>query len=193
MNLTQIAILVLQVVLFIGFELWLAPIIVQRHGHWLDRLKIPNAGFVVALIVMLEMAALSELIGLAGMVGTFFAGMMLAETEELSDFSRQVKPLYEWLVHYFFDVTGPGGTSPLCSPTRRSLFLAQILVVHRHYRPKVIGCSLVAWVVGLEADACDRRGHGAAREGLIIAATGLAMGVIGDATSYRMVILVVGS
>ena len=81
-NLTQIAVLVLQVVLFIGFELWLAPIIVKKHGHWLDRLKIPNAGFVVALVVMLAMAALSELIGLAGIVGAFFAGMMFAETED---------------------------------------------------------------------------------------------------------------
>ncbi len=52
-NLAAMGILVVQVVLFIGFELWLAPIIVKRHGHWLDRLKIPNAGFVVALIVML--------------------------------------------------------------------------------------------------------------------------------------------
>ena len=81
-DLGHIGILVAQVILFVGFEMWIAPKLVKRHAHWLDRLKIPNAGFVVALIVMLAMAALSETIGLAGIVGAFFAGMMFAETED---------------------------------------------------------------------------------------------------------------
>ena len=55
---------------------------------------------------MLAMAALSEFIGLAGIVGAFFAGMMFAETEDRWELTRQTQPLYEWLVPYFFVVTG---------------------------------------------------------------------------------------
>ncbi len=102
----HIAILLGQVIVFVGFEVWIAPKLVKRHAHWLDRLKIPNAGFVVALIVMLAMAALSESIGLAGIVGAFFAGMMFAETEDRWELAKQTRPLYEWLVPYFFVVTG---------------------------------------------------------------------------------------
>jgi len=185
----QIAVLVAQVVLFIGFELWLAPIIVKRHGHWLDRLKIPNAGFVVALIVMLTMAALSEIIGLAGIVGAFFAGMMFAETEDRWELSRQVKPLYEWLVPYFFVVTGM-----LVQPSlfrSPEVLIPGLVLVAIAILTKVVGCGLGAWGMGWKRMVAIGVGMVPRGEvGLIIAATGLSMGVIGDAT-YAMVILVV--
>lgn len=188
-NVTQISILVAQVILFIGFELWLAPIIVKRHGHWLDRLKIPNAGFVVALIVMLSMAALSEAIGLAGIVGAFFAGMMFAETEERWELSRQVKPLYEWLVPYFFVVTGMVVRPSLFADPK--VLVPGMVLVALAIATKVVGCGLGAWGMGWKRMVAIGVGMVPRGEvGLIIAATGLAMKVIGDAT-YAMVILVV--
>lgn len=188
-NLQQMGILVLQVVLFIGFELWLAPIIVKRHGHWLDHLKIPNAGFVVALIVMLSMAALSELIGLAGIVGAFFAGMMFAETEDRWELSRQTQPLYEWLVPYFFVVTGMQVDPALFSSPK--VLVPGLVLVALAILTKVVGCGLGAWGLGWKRMVAIGVGMVPRGEvGLIIAATGLAMGVIGDAT-YAMIILVV--
>jgi Kef-type K+ transport system membrane component KefB len=188
-NFNQMVILVVQVVLFIGFELWLAPIIVKRHGHWLDRLKIPNAGFVVALIVMLAMAALSEAIGLAGIVGAFFAGMMFAETEDRWELARQSRPLYEWLVPYFFVVTGMQVQPSLFrSPAVLvpGLVLVAIAVV-----TKIVGCGLGAWGMGWKRMVAIGVGMVPRGEvGLIIAATGLSMKVIGDA-SYAMIVLVV--
>ena len=182
-------VLVAQVVLFIGFELWLAPIIVKRHGHWLDRLKIPNAGFVVALIVMLAMAALSEVIGLAGIVGAFFAGMMFAETEDRWELSRQVRPLYEWLVPYFFVVTGMQVQPSLFRST--DVLIPGLVLVAIAIVTKVVGCGLGAWGIGWKRMLAVGVGMVPRGEvGLIIAATGLSMGIIGDVT-YAMVILVV--
>jgi Kef-type K+ transport system membrane component KefB len=188
-NLTQMGILIVQVVLFIGFELWLAPIIVKRHGHWLDRLKIPNAGFVVALIVLLSMAALSEAIGLAGIVGAFFAGMMFAETEDRWELSRQTRPLYEWLVPYFFVVTGMQVQPSLfASP---AVLIPGLILVALAVATKVVGCGLGAWGMGWKRMVAIGVGMVPRGEvGLIIAATGLSMKVIGDA-SYAMIILVV--
>jgi len=185
----HMALLVGQVILFIGFELWLAPIIVKRHGHWLDKLKIPNAGFVVALLVMLSMAALSEAIGLAGIVGAFFAGMMFAETEARWELSRQTQPLYEWLVPYFFVVTGMAVQPSLFRSPEvliPGLILAAIAIA-----TKIVGCGLGAWGMGWKRMVAIGVGMVPRGEvGLIIASTGLAMSVIGDAT-YAMIILVV--
>jgi len=186
---TRIAILVAQVVLFVGFELLVAPRLVKRHAHWLDRLKMPNAGFVVALIVMLAMAALSELIGLAGIVGAFFAGMMFAETEDRWELSRQARPLYEWLVPYFFVVTGMQVDPALFASPKiliPGLVLAGIAIV-----TKLVGCGLGAAGMGWRRMVAVGIGMVPRGEvGLIVASTGLAAGVVSTAT-YGMIVFVV--
>jgi Kef-type K+ transport system membrane component KefB len=162
---------------------------VARHAHWLDKLKIPNAGFVVALIVMLGMAALSEAIGLAGIVGAFFAGMMFAETEDRWELTRQAKPLYEWLVPYFFVVTGMQVQPSLFSDPK--VLVPGLVLVAIAIATKVIGCGLGAAGMGWKRMVAIGIGMVPRGEvGLIVASTGLAMGVIGSA-SYAMIIMVV--
>jgi len=39
-DIVHLGILLLQVAAFIGFEMWLAPKLVARHAHWIDKLKI---------------------------------------------------------------------------------------------------------------------------------------------------------
>lgn len=185
----HLGILVAQVIVFVGFEVWIAPKLVKRHAHLLDRLKIPNAGFVVALIVMLAMAALSETIGLAGIVGAFFAGMMFAETEDRWELAKQSRPLYEWLVPYFFVVTGMQvQVSEFASPAILvpGLALAAIAVA-----TKVIGCGLGAAGMGWRRMVAIGVGMVPRGEvGLIVASTGLTMGVVGS-TTYGMIVFVV--
>ena len=185
----HIGILLAQVVAFLGFELFVAPKLVSRHAHWLDHLKIPNAGFVVALIVMLAMAALSEAIGLAGIVGAFFAGMMFAETEDRFELVKQSRPLYEWLVPYFFVVTGMQVKPSLF--TSPQVVIPGLVLVAVAVATKVIGCGLGAYGMGARRMLAIGVGMVPRGEvGLIVASTGLAMGVIG-APTYSMIILVV--
>ena len=185
----HMGILVAQVVVFVGFELFVAPRLVQKHAHWLDRLKMPNAGFVVALIVMLAMAALSEVIGLAGIVGAFFAGMMFAETEDRWELSRQARPLYEWLVPYFFVVTGMMvKPSEFMAPEILipGLILAAIAIL-----TKLVGCGLGAAGLGWKRMVAIGIGMVPRGEvGLIVASTGLAAGVV-STTTYGMIVFVV--
>jgi len=185
----HIAILLAQVVAFVGFEMWVAPKLVAQHAHWLDRLRIPNAGFVVALIVMLGMAALSETIGLAGIVGAFFAGMMFAETEDRWELTKQAKPLYEWLVPYFFVVTGMQVQPSLFADPK--VLVPGLALVAIAVATKVVGCGLGAAGMGWRRMIAIGIGMVPRGEvGLIVASTGLAMGVIGS-TTYAMVIFVV--
>ena len=188
-DLVHIGVLLAQVVAFVGFELWLAPKLVRRHAHLLDRLRIPNAGFVVALIVMLGMAALSESIGLAGIVGAFFAGMMFAESEDRWELAKQARPLYEWLVPYFFVVTGMQVKPSLFSDPR--VLAPGLVLVAIAVATKVVGCGLGAWGMGWRRMIAIGVGMVPRGEvGLIVASTGLAMGILGS-VSYAMIIMVV--
>jgi Kef-type K+ transport system membrane component KefB len=185
----HIALVLGQVVVFIGFELLIAPRLIRRHAHWLDKLKIPNAGFVVALVVMMAMAALADSIGLAGIVGAFFAGMMFAETEDRWELVKQSKPLYEWLVPYFFVVTGMQVQASLFRDS--SVLVPGLALVAIAVVTKVVGCGLGAYGMGWKRMVAIGVGMVPRGEvGLIVAATGLSMGVIG-AQTYAMIILVV--
>ena len=185
----HVTVLVAQVAAFVGFEVWLAPRLVARHGHWLERLRIPNAGFVVALVVMLGMAALAESIGLAGIVGAFFAGMMFAETEERWELIRQAKPLYEWLVPYFFVVTGMRVQPSLFA--HAPVLVPGLALVCLAIATKVVGCGIGATGMGWRRMVAVGVGMVPRGEvGLIVASTGITMGILGPA-SYAMIVLVV--
>jgi Kef-type K+ transport system membrane component KefB len=177
------------VAVFVAFEVFVAPRLVRRHAHLLDRLRIGNPGLVVALLVMLATAALSEVIGLAGIVGAFFAGMAFAETEERWDLVKQTRPLYDWLVPYFFVVTGMQVKVAVFA--KPEVLLPGIALIAIAFVTKVIGCGLGAAGLGWKRALAVGVGMVPRGEvGLIVAAAGLAAGIVND-TVYAMVVLVV--
>jgi Kef-type K+ transport system membrane component KefB len=185
----SLAVVLVEVGAFIAFELFVAPWLVRRHGHYLERLRIANAPLAVALIVMLGMAATSEAIGLAGIVGAFFAGMMFAETSERWQLDRSTHPLYVWLVPYFFVLAG--SQVDLSALSRPSVLLPGLLLVAIALVTKVIGCGIGALGEGPRGAlaigvAMVPRGE----VGLIVASVGLASHVISPSV-YGMVVLVV--
>ncbi|MBI5231439.1 MAG: cation:proton antiporter [Coriobacteriales bacterium] len=185
----HIGLIFLQAAVFLGFEVFIAPKIVNRHAHWLDKLHIPNAPLVVSIIVMLAMAALSEWIGLAGIVGAFFAGMMFAETSDRFELEARVKPLYEWLVPYFFVVTGMKVQPALFA--KPAVLLPGLALVTLAVLTKVVGCGLGALGGGVrEALAVGVGMVPRGEVGLIVASVGLSMGIVSP-TVYAIVVLVV--
>ena len=189
LDVRSLAVVLVEVGAFIAFELFVAPWLVRRHGHYLERLRIANAPLVVAIIVMLGMGAAAEAIGLAGIVGAFFAGMMFAETSERWKLDRSTRPLYVWLVPYFFVVAG--SQVDLAVLSRPSVVLPGLLLVAIALVTKVVGCGIGALGEGPRGAlaigvAMVPRGE----VGLIVASVGLASHVISPAV-YGMVVLVV--
>jgi Kef-type K+ transport system membrane component KefB len=185
----RVLIVVCGIALFLAFELWIAPEIVRRHAHLLDGLRIPNAPFVVALIVMLATAAISEQIGLAAVVGAFLAGMMLAETEDRYCLVRDTRPLYDWLVPYFFAMTGMSVRLALFSDPR-VLGLGIVLTLVA-IGAKVLGCGLGA--IGRGPRDMLAVGVGMiprAEVPLVVATAGVALKIV-DARLYAVLIFVV--
>jgi Kef-type K+ transport system membrane component KefB len=100
----SIAILVIEVVMFLALVLFAGPALTRRLSRLVRIPGIPESPFLVAVLLTLGLAALSETIGLAAIIGAFLAGLIF-------DFRRdevvnQVEPVYEFLVPFFFAITG---------------------------------------------------------------------------------------
>lgn len=93
----------------VGFVIFAALVgtrVTRRYSIHLERLHVGNAPFMVAMMLMLGLSALAGVIGLAAIIGAFLAGMMLAEADERFELERQARPVYEFLVPFFFVVIG---------------------------------------------------------------------------------------
>jgi Kef-type K+ transport system membrane component KefB len=78
----------------------------RRYARLLELPRVRRSPFVTALALCLGLAAVAEQVGLAALVGAFLAGMILAETRERYELDRSMQPLFDFLVPFFFVVTG---------------------------------------------------------------------------------------
>jgi Kef-type K+ transport system membrane component KefB len=187
-DMLRVLVIVGEIAVFLAFELWLAPRLVKRHAHLVERLHTPNAPFVIAVAIMLLTAATAEWIGLAAVVGAFLAGMMLAETEDRFSISRDTRPLYDWLVPYFFAVTG--------MQVRLSLFAEPgVLALGVGLTVVAVAAKLFAGAGALQLGWRRALAVGVgmiprAEIGLIVASAGLAAKVL-DARSYAVIMFAI--
>jgi Kef-type K+ transport system membrane component KefB len=93
-------------VAFVAFAASVGTRVTRHYSIHLERLHIQNAPFVFSMMLMLGLSALAGIIGLAAIIGAFLAGMMLAEADEQLELERQSKPVYEFLVPFFFVIIG---------------------------------------------------------------------------------------
>jgi len=175
----------------IGFTVFVA--LAGRHAvrRWsvhLDSLRIRNAPFVVAMLVMLGLAALAAQIGLAAIIGAFLAGMVFAELREQHELEHRALPIYELLVPLFFVITGSHVDWRLFfdgSVLGVALTVTALAVVG-----KVVGCGAGAWGLGRRQMAIVGVGMTPRGEvGLIVANVGQSIGAIPDVMFSTVVIM----
>jgi Kef-type K+ transport system membrane component KefB len=100
----ELVLTVTVVLAFVGAILLAGP----RLVRWLSGLGhlpfVPRSPLVFTLLLTLGLAALSETIGLAAIVGAFLAGLIVEFGRE--EIREQVEPVEELLVPFFFAITG---------------------------------------------------------------------------------------
>lgn len=122
-------------------------------------------------------AALSASIGLAAIIGAFLAGMVFAEAREHFELEHQALPVYQFLVPFFFVITG--------SQVNWRLFLdggimgIALGVTALALLGKILGCgagvlSLARRSIAIVGVRMTPRGE----VGLIVASLGLSLGAI---------------
>lgn len=102
---TQIALIAAQAVAFVGFVAWAGTHATRRFSVRLDELE-DVVPLNLSILLMLGLATAASVIGLAGIIGAFLAGMVLAESRERFNLEEQARPIYEFLVPVFFVYTG---------------------------------------------------------------------------------------
>jgi len=157
-----------------------------KRDSWLDKLAQKQAPFVIILIVIFGLSAMASYVGLAAIIGAFFAGLIFSDTKETYELEQKFEPLDVLLVPFFFvvmgakvDLTDVSGVIPFA-----------IVITIVAILGKLIGCSLGAITKGERSALIIGAGMVPRGEvGIVVAMIGLSMETI-DLTIYSVIILV---
>lgn len=167
-------------VLFLG-----RPLMARIAGRLPDPESSP-ATLVVAFLVMLGLSALAPVIGLAAIVGAFFAGLIIELGDRQQALEKQVDPLAEFLVPFFF--ASVGMKVELSAFTSRETLGLTLLVLLLAMITKVAAGWLVAFRSGWLSSTLIGVGMMPRGEvGIIVALMGLSLGII-DQDLYSVVV-----
>lgn len=156
-----------------------------RRDSWFDRLRQKQAPFVIVLIVVFGLSALASYIGLAAIIGAFFAGLIFSDTKDTYDLEQKFEPLNVLLVPFFFVVMG----AKVDMKNFASVIPLAIVITVVAILGKVIGCSIGAASKGERTAMIVGAGMVPRGEvGIVVAMIGLNMGTIGPGT-YSVIVL----
>ena len=103
---TRIASLLVLAALFIGVVVIGGTRILARRRSILTDPEFAETPLLPGMIVMLGLAALSSLIGLAAIIGAFLAGMVVGESSERHALEAEVAPVAAFFTPFFFGFIG---------------------------------------------------------------------------------------
>jgi Kef-type K+ transport system membrane component KefB len=141
----HLGVLVIEAAAFALFMIFVAPRIVRRIQPRVDRLSTQHAPLLVALGLCLFLSWLSAQIGMAAIIGAFFAGLMFADYAPRWNLLPRVGGITEFLAPFFFFTIG--------SQLNVYLFAGNVLytatvISFLAIVSKVVGCGLPLWREG---------------------------------------------
>lgn len=186
-SLLNMGILIVEVIVFVVAFIYFGTRLTKKYGTKLDKLKISEAPLIVALSLTFGLAALASYIGMAAIVGAFLAGVIFAEVNETYSLRKQVIPIYELFVPFFFVIIGSQiNLSILADPKLLALTVAVIFLA---VISKIIGCGLAVIKQGRRTWLKVGVGMVPRGEvGVIIGLLGLSLGAISE-DLYSVIIL----
>lgn len=177
----------------IGFALLMmfyAPRVVRRMEPGLEKMSTQDAPLVIAIIICLGLSYAAVKIGMAAIIGAFFAGLAFAEYSPRWNLRRRAFAINEFLAPFFF--FSMGAQLNLAVFDRR-LIISAIVISVLALVSKLVGCGLPVlrsgWKTALKVGAgMTPRGE----VGLIVALVGLQMNIISQ-SAYALVIFMTGT
>ncbi|PES21005.1 sodium:proton antiporter [Bacillus anthracis] len=159
--------------------------------RWLSPLRVSESIVSAALIICFSFAYFGELLGIAGIIGAFAAGIAISQTNYKHEVEKKVEPIaYAMFVPVFFVSIGMNITfDGIGNQVWFILALTVIAVL-----TKLIGCGFGARMTGFDAKSSAIIGAGMVSRGevaLIIAGTGLSSGLLAQDYFTAIVIVVI--
>jgi len=176
----------------IGFALLMmfyAPRVVRRMEPGLERMSTQDAPLVIALAICLGLSYGAVKIGMAAIIGAFFAGLAFAEYSPRWNLRPRALAINEFLAPFFFFSMGARLNLHVFD---RKLIISAIVISLLAFISKLVGCGLPVlksgWRNALKVGVgMVPRGE----VGLIVALVGLQMNIISPA-AYALVIIMTG-
>ena len=144
---------------------------------------------VPAFLLMLGLAILAFFIGLAAIIGSFVAGLIVAETEAQDEIEHEIKPLASIFAPFFFAVTGAQlDLGALLDP---GLAVAAVILALLGVATKVAAGVIGAWPNGRWSALTVGIGMSPRGEvGIVVVGLGLSLGLL-TASQFSVVLVAV--
>ena len=138
-NWLRMGVLLGEAVAFALFMILVAPRILRRMHTGVDRLSTRNAPLIVALAICLLFSWLALKIGMAAIIGAFFAGLMFADFAPRWDLLPKAHAINEFLAPFFFFSIGARlNVGLFTGNVLKTAIVISILAI----LSKVVGCGL---------------------------------------------------
>ncbi|PHC38080.1 sodium:proton antiporter [Bacillus toyonensis] len=159
--------------------------------RWLSPLRVSESIVSAALIICFSFAYFGELLGIAGIIGAFAAGIAISQTNYKHEVEKKVEPIaYAMFVPVFFVSIGMNITFEGIGNQIWFILALTVIAVFT----KLIGCGFGARMTGFDAKSSAIIGAGMVSRGevaLIIAGTGLSSGLLAQDYFTAIVIVVI--
>lgn len=182
----HLGILIGEAIGFALFMLFVAPRLVRRIEPGVEHLSMQNASLVVALAICLLLSWLAVKIGMAAIIGAFFAGLVFADYAPQWNLFPRVAGITEFLAPFFFFAIGARLNF---SVLKGEILIAALVISVLAIISKVIGCGLP--LIGDGWQTVLQVGTGMMPRGevaLIVALVGLQSGIVSQST-YAIVVV----
>jgi Kef-type K+ transport system membrane component KefB len=156
----------------------------------LEKMSTQDAPLVIALAICLGLSYAAVKIGMAAIIGAFFAGMAFAEYSPRWNLRPRAFAINEFLAPFFFFSMGARLNIGLFD---RKLLISAIVISVLAFLSKLVGCSLP--VLGSGWKTALKVGIGMAPRGevgLIVALVGLQMNAVSQ-SAYALVVFMTGA
>lgn len=187
---TNIGLLIGKKVLFFAVLIVLAKWFIPKFIQVFKKFKVTESILSAGLIICFGLSYFAEFLGIAGIIGAFFAGIAIAQTEYKKEIEHKVEPIaYGIFVPFFFVSIGLAVSFDGIGDQIGFIIVFSIIAVVS----KFIGSGLGAKLAGFNTKSSMGVGAGMVSRGevaLILAAMGLEGGLL-PAGYYTSIIIVI--
>ncbi len=167
-----------------AFGFWLISTVIgilvaPKLAKNLKRFKSMDMIAIISFGLALFLSGLSEMVGLAMIIGAYVIGLALSQTDVAHDTRERLLGIYNFFVPIFFTIMG----MMVNFAAMKGVLLFGLIYTAAAFAGKIFGCGFPAFLVGFNLKGALRIGAGMLPRGevtLIIAGIGLSSGVIGQ-------------
>ncbi len=181
----HLSIVTVEAIAFALFMIFIGPRVIRRVRPGLQRLSTHDAPLVLSLALCLGLSVASTTIGMAAIIGAFFAGLIFADYSPEWNLQPRIHAINEFLSPFFFFTMG--ARLDLKVFNREVLITAAVITVLA-FVSKIVGCGLPLLSQG--RDIALKVGVGMSPRGevaLIVALIGLQINAISE-RAYAIVV-----